>query len=67
MVTIITDHENKVLDIHNGNIILNVSKQEAILLIQSLSTQLAKNNSNCNRLESYDADKNYVTIAVEED
>lgn len=67
MITTITDKEDKIINVCGGNVILKVSKQEALTLIQSLSTQLAKDNPNCNRLESYDTNQNYVTIIATDD
>lgn len=45
-------------------IFVTVSRQEAIALIHSLSTQLLKSNSNTNRLESTTINGEYFSIAV---
>jgi hypothetical protein len=41
-----------------------VSRQEALNLINSLSSQLMHNDSNIGRLESYDDKGDYATIIV---
>jgi hypothetical protein len=45
-------------------IFITVSRLEAIALIQSLSTQLLKSNSNTGRLESTTVNGEYFSISV---
>lgn len=48
----------------DNGVMIEVDKQEAAQLIQSLAEQLATGSSNVGRLESYTVDGEYVSIAV---
>ena len=55
------------INIDGGNVFIEVSQQEAISLIYSLSAQIKNRSPNMGRLESYDDKGIYFSIAVNEE
>jgi len=53
-----------IVDKYKDKNFVTVTRQEALLLIKSLTTQLINNESNIGRLESYTDDGEYYSIAV---
>jgi hypothetical protein len=53
-----------VIDKIKGKYLINVTQEEALLLIQSFTNQIIRNNANVGRLESYTDKGEYCSIFV---
>ncbi len=58
--------KRKDVKLKDGTVFVQVSEKEAIDLIYSLSAQISGKNPNSQRLESYDKNGIYFSIAVTE-